>query len=68
MPIVSLPMLPEHVSALDRIMLTIAIGLRIELSGVMSLGKLILSLSCNNPAARPTPNPSVSSYGGSFSS
>ena len=49
-------------SALVRLLLVNAVGLRMVLSGVLSLEEVIPSLVCNRPVLSPIPDASVSSY------
>ena len=67
MPRTSLSMFPQHLYTQDRLLLAIAIGHNMTLSGVVSLGHVIPSLTFNSPAPRSSPDASVSKYSGSFS-
>ena len=61
----SLSKLLYHVSALDKPLLANAMGLNIVLSGAVSFGLVISSLTCSSPAPRLIPN--ASKYSDSFS-
>ena len=50
---------------LDRFLLPNAIGLSMELSGMVSLEQVIPSLICKSPVAKPTTDPSVLKYSSS---
>ena len=64
----SLPIMLYLFSASVRLLLANAMGLSMLLSGPSSLGQLVLFLVCINAAPSPTPDASVSMYGGFISS
>ena len=68
MPSASISMLLYSVSVLDRLLPANAMGLSTELSGAVSIGQLIPSLTCNSDTPRPPPDASISWYSDSFSS